>query len=692
MGAPVVRLQQAIHGYRTGHQLLQSSRQLPSDVQRFMLVMSDLSGPSLVPGFEEYVTGYPLEEIGTYVLARTWYAPEMERPGCVWTHSLLVEYADLARIEDLALLTRYFQRPSRRESGNTDLPPIEFEPLPATSMPSTHLSSTAWLSCAVYGSPSSPVVVLRPSARDLEGVVLALWSQQWPRLRRNFRFCTGALSVGAHETTSFDLVVAPASLANALRRDAPTALFVDEAGRELLNWPPAAAYALAAPRRFRDFSWEYGADVSHPRRAWMGLAEACAWMDQGSVGRPNAAEAVGALAKNFPAREDALRLKSELLFEGSGRQLYPQADVLAALATSEGALAFDPKSLNLDRRARSLWDDDRSGASTLLQRLVRERLNPTGEAILASLCDAVGPSTALDLERQERGLLPLLIFRSPRLAQSPSLWAVPVDRQREMLFALGRVGTEAVRDALGAILSAGANDLSTDVARLLGPGAAQAILNALDADDKLLQASLGHGWQTVLAHSPAAVIEWLAKAPPSADRLAVATSVMDPHDQAVGQVPIDRWVELAGVGVAKLSADAQFRVRAFLLAVALASRVPGADQLVAKTYGEVFQASARDAVPYAIWRWFDQLPSRKWWRTWDHCERLSMALVERFSRRGWELQHFVEASRESDAFAQALAVVDDVPAGQELLEKLQRAVRRGDLTLTSSQADALRRR
>ena len=40
---------------------------------------------SVVKGFDQYVTGYPLDSINAYALAMTWYAPEMPRPGCVWT-------------------------------------------------------------------------------------------------------------------------------------------------------------------------------------------------------------------------------------------------------------------------------------------------------------------------------------------------------------------------------------------------------------------------------------------------------------------------------------------------------------------------------------------------------------------------------------------------------------------------------
>ncbi len=74
----------------------------------------------MVSGFEEYVTGYPLIDASFYAFARTWYAPEMERPGCVWTHTLLIGERDLGALDDLTILNRCFRRPTTGERSNWD--------------------------------------------------------------------------------------------------------------------------------------------------------------------------------------------------------------------------------------------------------------------------------------------------------------------------------------------------------------------------------------------------------------------------------------------------------------------------------------------------------------------------------------------------------------------------------------------
>src|ERR1044072_9861526 len=106
-------IHQCLHGYGDGHQLLQSSTRLPAKAHQLLLTMSDMSGPSMISGFQSYLTGYAVPGTNWYAFAKTWYANEMRRPGCVWTHTLLIESADLSKIDDLGILLNFFERPER---------------------------------------------------------------------------------------------------------------------------------------------------------------------------------------------------------------------------------------------------------------------------------------------------------------------------------------------------------------------------------------------------------------------------------------------------------------------------------------------------------------------------------------------------------------------------------------------------
>ena len=104
-----VRIDQMLYGYRKGHTLLASSLKNRLKNQGLIDVLSDASGGG---EFFSYVAGYPILEDGYYVLSKTWYADEMPRPGCVWTHILLIPIDCLGIIHNGRDILELFRRPT----------------------------------------------------------------------------------------------------------------------------------------------------------------------------------------------------------------------------------------------------------------------------------------------------------------------------------------------------------------------------------------------------------------------------------------------------------------------------------------------------------------------------------------------------------------------------------------------------
>lgn len=114
-----MKINQILHGYQDGHGRLAGSVQniTPQDAA-LMSQMSDWSGYRDPAGKDNsYLTAYPLKESGYYVVAKSWYASEMERPGSVWTHSLLIELYGISSQFDFRMLDKLFQRPTRGDYG-----------------------------------------------------------------------------------------------------------------------------------------------------------------------------------------------------------------------------------------------------------------------------------------------------------------------------------------------------------------------------------------------------------------------------------------------------------------------------------------------------------------------------------------------------------------------------------------------
>ena len=97
----MIKIHQMLHGYKLGHNYIQGSIVLPSshDMDR-IATLSDWSEYVGIDGKRDYITAYMLEDSPYFVVAKTWYAEDMKRPGCVWTHSLLIPKDKLPEIKD----------------------------------------------------------------------------------------------------------------------------------------------------------------------------------------------------------------------------------------------------------------------------------------------------------------------------------------------------------------------------------------------------------------------------------------------------------------------------------------------------------------------------------------------------------------------------------------------------------------
>lgn len=139
----MITIHQMLHGYKLGHNYIQGSIVLPSthDMDK-IATLSDWSEYVGIDNERDYITAYPLEETPYYVVAKTWYADGMRRPGCVWTHSLLISIDDLDKIDDFCSLLPLFEAPvTENDSVEQYALPLQFDG--TTMFIDKHLSQLA---------------------------------------------------------------------------------------------------------------------------------------------------------------------------------------------------------------------------------------------------------------------------------------------------------------------------------------------------------------------------------------------------------------------------------------------------------------------------------------------------------------------------------------------------------------------
>jgi len=198
----VIVIEQQLHGYRHGHELLSTSVRLSARDQDLLDRLSDVAGP-LGPSerFSPYLTCYPLPSGSYYVLARTWQDHNAPRAGCVRTRSLLIPMQDWMTLDEPAVLAEVVS------SGGPIGPTESISVLPsAKRLPPVEGVGTELLE-ALFLEERMPVAVF--GAEMPEVIVLRLLTAIWPSYRRNFTLSTFCNSPRSIAKKSFDLVFAP---------------------------------------------------------------------------------------------------------------------------------------------------------------------------------------------------------------------------------------------------------------------------------------------------------------------------------------------------------------------------------------------------------------------------------------------------------------------------------------------------
>ena len=244
-------IDQALFGYADGHRQIASSVRLSPKDLYLLSSASDLASGARLGERDSYLSGLPLPESRKYALFRTWAAPEMPRPGCVWSHVLLLGPKISASIPALSEVLSFFRRPVANETSSYG------DPLDISFSPFVEPASLDLISEIMSGYYTNGRATLSPDSGEpdeIENAVLAVWSQQWPRLRASFSFCTAALTENRRtEQNDYSVQVAPLDEAPSISRE---------------RWVSFAA-ADAAQNRvtpLRRFLWRYGRDISASRR------------------------------------------------------------------------------------------------------------------------------------------------------------------------------------------------------------------------------------------------------------------------------------------------------------------------------------------------------------------------------------------------------------------------------------------
>lgn len=635
-----LRVHQALHGYADGHRQLAISTTLKPKDQKTLLALSDISGPGAKLDNSGYLTGYPLSDSGFYALAKTWPAPEMSRPGCVWTHTILIDFNDLATLDSLSFLINAFKRPS-----TNSLAPHEYsKEILVKYTNEEHLSdnAVAWsklILTALYGKPKSRIIISRHDIK-LDVVVLAIWAQQWPRLRRGFRFCTFSASDRSTEVSPFDLQVLP-SLDRSVR-----SRFIDAVDAENIRpaadaWVNAAIYDLTHPdiNGLRTFFRRLGSDFAGGREIFRALCR----LYRATSAIPHKPEAIN---EAITLLQGELRSKHAKL----AKSMLTNTAAFMAESLDDSSFDFlwsnlgliDPTALDLAAKkiGQAAWNRYPQRFTDLLN-----HESDPDNTLFEKLLSGLTTESLLEGLQEAPQLLDVTLTKHPELINEKNFWVGSEEKVAGLMVAAKNLGLQA--QTAQALVKADRFDLAKVTASIFGPGY---ILEALAQVEDVNKNSLKN-WINALEKDTNLIAGFLANhAGIQRQTLYALTQIYLP-DSIPNNYGGDPWLVAWERSIGRITESEKESLMAYFLSRALGFKSRSQAELIQVSFDTVHSALAGDRLPYESWRHLDALlPWSILWFSWDRCQRLRAGVANAFVTRDLIPLYFAQVTDDENLF------------------------------------------
>lgn len=698
-----ITVNQALHGYQNGHQLLAASTNLSLNAKRTLLFQSDLTG-SIVPGFESYITGYPIRETNHYVFARTWYAPEMERPGCVWTHSLLLDLSDIGKLPDLSILNSLFKRPKANsfESYNFELIFDAVKISIALKKNESEINDyMGAIMEALYKSPNSTCLVPQNSSQNLENEILNIWSEQWPRLRRNFTFCTGALNLKVLEGEEYDLQIIPEKLTSNIKRQSKDSNVIHFEQSYFDDW--LNIFKKYDRKEIHRFLWAFGADIEGKRSNYIPLLKLFQSLHSPDF---SLSEVNNFVSKYFPDSDKGKFLKKN--FFGANSILPVSEKVLIDfLLSNSNNLSINYNELQIADRIINLITSGEISDDEII-RLFRKIDYSRIDISIWNKAN-LPLELVLRLIEENSSLISVLVNRLPKIAEDIKVWHLSYSIQLEILHSLQDLNTNW-ENVLDAVVNSGSKVIF-DFRKVIGQKVTTYSLQLINSGEG---STLNVDWIEYFVQNDEAFNAWILD---NKNALEVPVFILMFEYLSPKQIEylrLDSKILVSGYETIKSACTIDFIyiTSCKLLSVGYDNVLTSSYLLIEKTFPTVYSAVCSNKIGNNIWKYFSrenpihdhddffnpfsvflyfQKRKRKRYEVeyWDIGRQLVVKTVNHFIHNLWPLKSFATTFSGKKDFKDALRYCFTFEKGVKLVEDLIDEIRQGRVKLNNEQNNVI---
>lgn len=638
----MMKIHQAVWGYSNGHRLLASSVPLTNQSTKILEPLSDLSGPEMISAFDGYLTGCPLLSDKYYALSKTWYANEMSRPGCVWTHTLFLDLESEECLQEIDL-DSLFQRPNCAEADwkNYYTKPIEVFSQQVTTTVDAETHQTSIDVFSLVTEHLSPIVVSTHSNLLFNKALELLITEIGIGFFKDISFCTGSFSNRTISRIPLDLQIAPSNLSKLVFRSNQYNVFFADFSQHIVTHNNPDNLSLIEKRIFhetKEFILLFGSKY-YRRCFWKPFKELYAIVS--NLEEFSISSVLSVLNNRFDENDiPAIIEKSfEIIF--SSFKYQNTADVSSLLRVLFDFFTVDSVFLNnskcissktLSKILNSLWIPLHNQILNLLPELMHHSLNLVGEEAIKHIASLIEPNDYTKLLSKSPSICSVMIRFNWRLALCEDVWKQTKNIQTESLRELKNVLLEKqfesneYLDIVHLIFRTSKFNLSSETYKTFGDCSIGAFFEWAEGIKNTNAIALKR-WCNLCSQNQALSVDKLTHSK-SVVLFESVIDVLDPYNDCMLLVSSSVWEHLyRQFCISNNSYTARTKYAEFVIPIILRSSHNFSNEFLTFAFSTVYKILANDNMDYCKWEKLSNfLPEVAWYNSWDKCKRLKKAI------------------------------------------------------------------
>ena len=638
-----------LYGYKNGHSLLNTSVNLPIEDKSILLELSDWSGIN-EKQISSYLTGFPLIQSDFYALIRTWYADDMPRPGCAWSHVLLVPKKNFSDIENIYQLNAFFLKPNINCDFTEYEKLLEFETDSKINLNLSNLIepfslgfSENYVKNIIYQlfSNENPVYIeSKVSKAEIDKLFLTLWWSQPVNNRFVFSFCAGSYKPRKKLNKELDF--------QCIYNDSYNQNWGTNLNKNNdinIDWVNTLFKNLSTNNRsFIKYLNNLTDDITSNKNRIVGLSEIFNLIDGEIIYKDSKLfvdQILNLLSSYFPDKNEARKIKKALLSEEVLKSLDIESYFLKQFFKSEGFSAFDIDELKIPYRILNIYESNSLLFFELVNNILNEDIYDLGISILRESAKNISKNDIDILFNDYWSIFSVYIILRPEILKLNQNWTINEAKCLEIINLLisnrNDINSEIDWEFLYIIILQKRLTLFPAINVLFSmikPNHISFLLDWYNINDK---DELKSAWNLELSKNPSSIISWIQNQNNiNLHTKQLIVKVVNPNSKDIIKAGSKLWINFSE-STKTLSLNDSIYIHAFLTSLAFNFNNKETILLLKNSFNIIYNEIANDKLDYKLMSMvLIHTKPLLFWQDWDKCKKLRIALADKFNEAGWD--------------------------------------------------------